>query len=306
MAREMSVLVPGLPALASAAAASRRAVPGGRAELLRALGAALGALEDGRALLVLVLDVDDFRRYNAAHGYDAGDAFLADFAHRLTRLDADAFALGGDAFAPLLADTPDALWRRGSAALWALDPSAGGPALRCSFGAAVADDPEATAAVVLAAAEDRLADQRGRAPSVAERYGELILAILCAEQPETSDHALDVSQLTAGVAARLGVDPLDRGLVRRAAELHDVGEIAIDPAIVGKPGPLDDAEWAQMRRHTIIGAELLETVPPLQAVAPLVRASHDRWDGGGTRTDSPARTSRSRRASSRRATRTTR
>jgi diguanylate cyclase (GGDEF)-like protein len=140
---------------------------------------------------------------------------------------------------------------------------------------------DADSADALAIAEDRLADQRNRAPSVAERYGELILAILGAQQPDTCEHAFDVAALAAGVAARLGVDPIDRGLVRRAAELHDVGKIAIDPAIVHKPGPLDDAEWAQMRRHTIVGDELLLAAPPLRAVAPLVRASHERWDGGG-------------------------
>src|SRR6185312_9680516 len=58
-------------------------------------------------------------------------------------------------------------------------------------------------------------------------------------------------------------------------------KIAIDPAIVAKPGPLDDDEWAQMRGHTIVGDELLLAAPPLRAVAPLVRASHERWDGGG-------------------------
>src|SRR3954466_13748385 len=133
----------------------------------------------------------------------------------------------------------------------------------------------------LAHAEDRLADQRNRAPSVAERYGELILEILRAHQPDPPDHALDVAQRAALVAARLGIDPLDRGLVRRTAELHDVGKIAIDPAIVGKAGPLDDAEWGEVRRHTIIGDDLLLAAPPLRSVAPLVRSTHERWDGGG-------------------------
>src|SRR5205809_703574 len=80
----------------------------------------------------------------------------------------------------------------------------------------------ADAGSALAQAEDRLASQRNRAPSVAERYGELIVEILRAQQPDTSDHALDVAQLAALVAARMGIDPLDRGLVRRTAELHDV------------------------------------------------------------------------------------
>jgi diguanylate cyclase (GGDEF)-like protein len=252
-----------------------------RADLRRALDDAVAGLDAGRAVLLLALDLDDFRRYNAECGYEAGDALLDRFAARLARIDGQSFALGADAFALVVEGSPEELWRRGAAALWALDPGSGGVELRCSFGAAVLADAAADAAVALAIAEDRLADQRSRAPSVAERYGELILTILAAHQPQTSEHAFDVAALAAGVAARLGVDPLDRGLVRRAAELHDVGKIAIDPAIVHKPGPLDDAEWAQMRLHTVIGDELLLAAPPLRAVAPLVRASHERWDGAG-------------------------
>jgi diguanylate cyclase (GGDEF)-like protein len=277
----MSVPCEPAPTPAPAAVPPAPAPPGSRADLLAALGHAIPALGAGEALLLLVGDVDGFRRFNAERGYAAGDVFLADLGARLAALDGAAFALGADAFALVFRGTPETLWRRGAGALWSLDPRAGGPELRCSFGAVVVVDPATAAVAALALAEDRLADQRTRAPSVADRYGELILTILRAQQPETSEHALDVAQLAAGVAARLNVDPIDRALVRRAAELHDVGKIAIDPAIVAKPGPLDDAEWAQMRRHTIIGEELLAAAPPLRAAAPLVRASHERWDGRG-------------------------
>jgi diguanylate cyclase (GGDEF)-like protein len=252
-----------------------------RAQLRRALDDAVAGLDAGRAVLLLALDLDDFRRYNAEHGYDAGDALLARVADRLADARGHSFALGADAFALVVDGTPEELWRRAAAAVWSLDPGGDGVELRCSFGAAVLSEPDADTSAALAIAEDRLADQRNRAPSLAARYGELVLTILGAQQPQTSEHAFDVAALAAGVAARLGVDPIDRGLVRRAAELHDVGKIAIDPAIVNKPGPLDEDEWAQMRLHTVIGDDLLLAAPPLRAVAPLVRASHERWDGGG-------------------------
>ena len=69
--------------------------------------------------------------------------------------------------------------------------------------------------------------------------------------------------------------------VARAAELHDVGKVAIPDAILNKPGPLDEAEWSFMRRHTIIGERILLSAPALRPVARLVRSSHERWDGGG-------------------------
>src|SRR3954471_16128426 len=252
-----------------------------RAQLRRALDDAVAGLDAGRAVLLLALDLDDFRRYNAEYGYDAGDALLARVADRLADARGHSFALGADAFALVVDGTPEELWLRAAAAVWSLDPGGDGVELRCSFGAAVLTEPDADTSAALAIAEDRLADQRNRAPSLAARYGELLLTILGAQQPQTSEHACDVAALAPGVAARLGVDPIDRGLVRRAAELHDVGKIAIDPAIVNKPGALDDDEWAQMRLHTVIGDDLLLAAPPLRAVAPLVRASHERWDGAG-------------------------
>jgi len=69
--------------------------------------------------------------------------------------------------------------------------------------------------------------------------------------------------------------------VARAAELHDVGKVAIPDAILNKAGPLDEAEWSFMRRHTIIGERILLSAPALRPVARLVRSSHERWDGGG-------------------------
>ena len=57
--------------------------------------------------------------------------------------------------------------------------------------------------------------------------------------------------------------------------------MAIPDAILNKPGPLDEREWRFMRRHTIIGEDILNAAPALQPVAALVRASHERWDGRG-------------------------
>jgi response regulator RpfG family c-di-GMP phosphodiesterase len=70
-------------------------------------------------------------------------------------------------------------------------------------------------------------------------------------------------------------------VIARAAELHDVGKVAIPDAILAKPGPLDDDEREFMRRHTVIGEAIIEAAPALRPVAALVRATHERWDGSG-------------------------
>ncbi len=65
------------------------------------------------------------------------------------------------------------------------------------------------------------------------------------------------------------------------ALLHDIGKLGIPDAILQKPGPLTDAEWALMREHPAIGAQLVEAIPSLSHIAASIRAEHERWDGGG-------------------------
>ncbi len=69
--------------------------------------------------------------------------------------------------------------------------------------------------------------------------------------------------------------------VERAAELHDIGKIAVPDAILHKSGTLDDNERRFMREYPIVGERILRAAPSLAPVAPLVRSSHERWDGRG-------------------------
>lgn len=68
--------------------------------------------------------------------------------------------------------------------------------------------------------------------------------------------------------------------VRLAGMVHDVGKIAVSDAILQKPGPLDDAEWLEMRKHPETGARLLAGVG-LEDVCAWVLAHHERPDGRG-------------------------
>jgi HD-GYP domain-containing protein (c-di-GMP phosphodiesterase class II) len=77
------------------------------------------------------------------------------------------------------------------------------------------------------------------------------------------------------------MEPEELDEVARAAELHDLGKIALPDTILDKPGPLSEAEWEFMRRHTIVAERILLAAPALRPVARLVRSSHERWDGSG-------------------------
>jgi HD-GYP domain-containing protein (c-di-GMP phosphodiesterase class II) len=79
----------------------------------------------------------------------------------------------------------------------------------------------------------------------------------------------------------MGIEGSEFEDLRCAAALHDVGKVAIPDAIITKPAPLTDEEWAFMRRHTLIGERILAAAPALSGAAQLVRSSHERWDGKG-------------------------
>jgi two-component system, cell cycle response regulator len=105
--------------------------------------------------------------------------------------------------------------------------------------------------------------------------------VIAEHDRELHQHALAVAALARRVAGALALDEVARDQVVCAAELHDVGKVAIPGAILHKPGALDPGEAAALRRHVEIGEAMLRDAPALRPAAALVRASHERWDGAG-------------------------
>jgi two-component system, cell cycle response regulator len=133
----------------------------------------------------------------------------------------------------------------------------------------------------------RIADQRMYAQKHAGRMSasrqskDVLLSALTERDPVLGGHLSVVAELSERTARRLGLTREELEVVRHAAELHDVGKVAIPDEILSKPGPLTDEEWTFVRRHTLAGERILSAAPALGAVARLVRASHERWDGAG-------------------------
>jgi putative nucleotidyltransferase with HDIG domain len=106
--------------------------------------------------------------------------------------------------------------------------------------------------------------------------------VIEADDAYTGSHSRDVVDLVVSTADELGLSPRDRQCAEFAALLHDVGKVKIPSEIINKAGPLDDAEWALMKTHTIVGEELLERIGGLLGeVGNIVRSCHERWDGAG-------------------------
>jgi HD-GYP domain-containing protein (c-di-GMP phosphodiesterase class II) len=108
-----------------------------------------------------------------------------------------------------------------------------------------------------------------------------LMSTVEAKDDYTASHEQDVADLTQRVALRLGLSSSRACDVRHAALLHDVGKVAVPSEILLKPAPLSDEEWVIMRSHAAAGGLLVERIPAFAHLAPAVRASHERWDGGG-------------------------
>ncbi len=100
---------------------------------------------------------------------------------------------------------------------------------------------------------------------------------------DTGEHTVRVGDVAAAVADELGEDAEWSGQLRLAARLHDIGKVAVPDAILLKPGPLTPDEFAVMRTHTTIGAEILSgsLSPLIQLAAEVALNHHERWDGTG-------------------------
>lgn len=97
----------------------------------------------------------------------------------------------------------------------------------------------------------------------------------------TADHSRRVASYARELAISLDLTPDEVDLVERAARVHDIGKVLIDSAIIGKAGPLDDAEWQEFKRHPVTGAEMLSRFPQFALATRYVRHHHERIDGQG-------------------------
>lgn len=100
---------------------------------------------------------------------------------------------------------------------------------------------------------------------------------------ETGQHILRMSNTAALLAGRLGWGDAEVELMLHASPMHDIGKIGIPDAILLKPGKLDEGEWETMKRHPLIGAELLagDDSSLLRMARDIALGHHEKWDGSG-------------------------
>jgi diguanylate cyclase (GGDEF)-like protein len=253
-----------------------------------------------RPLTLMMLDLDGLKKVNDTHGHQAGDerlTTLADVLRASSRAGACAYRVGGDEFAVILPDIRawDALEAaqglQASLAAEAIDVTAG----IAEAGTTGIDEVIREADLALIAGKRHhqaitlyslelepsitAPDDAREAEHVHSLSSALALAV-DAKDSYTRSHCQTVSQLCALIATGLALPPELISQMRLAGLLHDVGKIGVPDAILTKPAALSEAEYAQMKRHSILGEEIVAAAD-LPEEARWIRHHHERYDGNG-------------------------
>ena len=259
---------------------------GNRRQLMEDLNVACRRVSTGETWELMLYDLNGFKRYNDTFGHPAGDALLARLSDKLRTVVAPygtAYRMGGDEFCVLLRDCAEQIDALTDASVAALSERGPGFSIGAAHGVVSIPPELEDPAAVMQLADQRLyrRKEETREASAVHQLRDVLLQAFQERHPDLQKHQRGVGALVLEVGRRLGMDGEELDVLARAAELHDVGKIAIPDAILTKPGPLNAEEWGFMSRHTILGERILAAAAALRPVAGLVRSSHERFDGQG-------------------------
>jgi two-component system, cell cycle response regulator len=259
---------------------------GNRRRLLLALEDALQSSTVRAPWVLLLFDLNGFKLYNDSYGHPAGDALLVRLGDKLARAVAPvgtAYRLGGDEFCVLARVDARARGEFVDQAVAALSEQGEGFDVSTGCGCIVLPEEAHDVSSALRLADERLyADKRSRPThDASEELRSVLLQVVAEHEPELPEHLRQVAMMARAVGRRLGIGEKELETLVRAAELHDIGKIAVPETILQKPSQLDRTEREIIERHCEVGERILAAASAMMPVARVVRASHEHYDGRG-------------------------
>ena len=255
---------------------------GNRRKLMLDLGE---KLEARTPCVLLLLDLDGFKGYNDSFGHPAGDALLSRLAKKLAGALAgggEVYRIGGDEFCVL--GTVDRSQRHSFAqrAAEALQEQGEGFRITAAYGSVELPDEASEVAEALRLVDGRMYDEKdGRRASAGRQSRDVLLRALYERDARLQGRLSEIVELVRSVGSRLGLAPEKVADLALAAELHEVGKLAIPDSILSKREPLSEDESRFFRRHPLIGERILSSAPALAKVSAIVRSVHEHADGSG-------------------------
>ncbi len=240
---------------------------------------------DGDRRVLLVFDLDGLQTYNDRFGYAAGDELLRRVARVLSQA---ATPLGGNAYRvddgrlALLLPIGDNEVRDVVIAATACLHEGRDLMIGRSYGEVAIPDEASDAEVAMQIAGQRLTAHNQRQHRSARRQAHAVLiAVLAARRPELREHLRVVAYRAISLGRRLGLNREAIDDVALAAELQDIGLMAVPEVILEKESALTEVETAMIRDRPVAGERIIGTAPGLAPVAGLVRSCAEHFDGSG-------------------------
>jgi diguanylate cyclase (GGDEF)-like protein len=246
---------------------------------------AVASASPPETMVLALFDLDGFKAYNDSFGHPAGDDLLRRLGKALAASvepHGCSYRLGGDEFCILASTRAQAAEAICKAAEAALSERGKGFTITASWGKVLIPVEVTTSTDALRVADRRMYAKKGRrADSARSQTRGVLLRMLHEREPDLERHLDGVACLAAAFGKALALDAEEQDVVVRAAELHDIGKVAIPDEILHKGEQLTPEEWELMRKHPIIGQRVLDAAPAMTPVASVVRSTHERWDGEG-------------------------
>jgi diguanylate cyclase (GGDEF)-like protein len=234
-----------------------------------------------------MIDVNGLKLVNDAFGHKTGDALLKKVAEILTREcrgDDIIGRIGGDEFVILLPGMgPEEVGRLMERIKGRMeDERIGDVPVSVSFGWATKVSPEEDAGKIFEQAEDNMYRNKiSERSSYQYKVVQLILKALYEKSPGEEGHSLRVSSLCGVIGKAMGLNPAEVKELEMAGTVHDIGKVVISGEILNKNKPLEESDWAEIRKHPEAGYSILSTLNRYSPLADIVLMHHERWDGSG-------------------------
>ena len=243
--------------------------------------------EEMMPISVIMGDVNGLKVVNDAFGHAAGDSLLkkaADALKASCRSNDVISRYGGDEFLILLPRTDEAVVKRVAKRLYdavgrvEIEPVH----FSMSLGWATKKTVEDSMADTIKTAEEYMYKRKlVESPSTRDSIIQSVMTTLKGKAGYEMVHSENIDMLCDKVGDAFGLERDDIQKFRTACQYHDIGKIAIDPAILNKTEPLTEEDWKIIRKHPETGYRLLGAVPEFGEIAEYILAHHERWDGKG-------------------------
>ena len=236
---------------------------------------------------VIMGDVNGLKLTNDAFGHQAGDRLLikaADVISAALRTDDIAVRWGGDEFVMILPQTGSETAELMISAIKerCAETKMDSIDLSVAFGCCTKNLPDEDIEAILKNAEDHMYENK--IIDCESMRGNLVTTIintLHEKNPAEEQHSKRVSEISRDIGRAMGLSELEFNKLKVIGLLHDIGKIAVDEAILNKPGKLDAREWDEIKRHPDIGFRILCSSRDMSELAEYVLSHHERFDGNG-------------------------